>query len=288
MNIYEKNSDLILENAEDFDLKQIFDCGQCFRWDSYDEGYLGIAYGLPLYVTQHDKTVTLHNTTLADWNSVWKDYFDADRDYGKIKHTLSADPVMKNAISFGEGIRILNQEPFECLISFIISASNNIPRIKKIIDALCRSFGDKREYMGKCFYTFPSPECLASLDLSDLSVIRAGFRDKYILAAAKCVSDGMIDLECLKKSSAEYAKSQLLKLPGVGNKVADCVLLFGFGKYSSFPIDVWIKRIMEYCYTGSEQPRDEIAALADKKFGTLGGFAQQYLFYWARENKIGI
>ena len=288
MNIYEKNSDLILENTEDFDLKQIFDCGQCFRWDKYDAGYIGIAYGLPLYITQHEKTLTLHDTALAAWDSVWRDYFDADRDYGRIKHALSADPVMKNAISFGEGIRILNQDPFECLISFIISASNNIPRIKKIINALCESFGDKKEYMGQCFYTFPSPERLAALELSDLSVIKAGFRDKYILATAKCVSDGMIDLNCLKKASYEYAKSQLLKLSGVGNKVADCVLLFSLGKYSSFPIDVWIKRIMEYCYTGGEQPRDAIAALADKKFGALGGFAQQYLFYWARENKIGI
>ena len=288
MKIYEKDTDLILENANDFNLTQTFDCGQCFRWDKHGDGYLGIACGQPLYITAQGDNIILYDTSAKDWENTWKHYFDADRDYSKIKQTLSADSVMKNAISFGSGIRILNQEPFECLISFIISASNNIPRIKKIINSLCRTFGDKTEYMGETFYTFPGPERIASLTLSDLSVIKAGFRDKYILSAAKCVSGGMIDLECLKKASAEYAKNELLKLSGVGNKVADCVLLFSLEKYDSFPVDVWIKRIMEYCYTDGEQTKDAISALAKQKFGDLGGFAQQYLFYWARENKIGI
>lgn len=288
MKIYEKNTDLVLENVQDFNLEQTFDCGQCFRWDRLDGGFIGVAYGHPLYITESGSNIVLHNTSMHDWDTVWRDYFDADRDYGKIKNTLSADSVMKEAISFGGGIRILNQEPFECLISFIISASNNIPRIKKIINELCIAFGDKIEYMGKTFYSFPSPDRLAQLDLSDLSVIKAGFRDKYILNAAKSVNDGRIDPECLKNASAEYAKTELLKLSGVGNKVADCVLLFSLKKYSSFPIDVWIKRIMEYCYFDSEQSKEIIAQLAENKFGALGGFAQQYLFYWARENKIGI
>ncbi len=288
MEIYEEKGNLILKNVRDFDLVQTFDCGQCFRWEKIGDAYFGIAYGLPLKISKTSDVITLFDTTRDRWDKVWSRYFDCERDYGEIKKALSVDPVMKTASGFGGGIRLLNQEPFECLISFIISASNNIPRIKKIIDSLCTNFGEKVTYLGKDFYTFPTAEKLASLELSDLAVIKAGFRDKYILNAAKAVAGGQIDLECLKSASYEYAKAELLKLSGVGNKVADCVLLFSFEKYASFPVDVWIKRIMEHCYFDGEQDKETISAFADKKFGELGGFAQQYLFYWARENKIGI
>ena len=288
MKIYEENGNLILKDVRDFDLLETFDCGQCFRFEKVDDAYFGIAYGLPLKISQKGDIITLYDTTKDRWDKVWSRYFDWERDYGEIKKTLSCDPVMKEASSFGGGIRLLNQEPFECLISFIISASNNIPRIKKIIDSLCTNFGEKVTYLGKDFYTFPTAQKLASLELSDLAVIKAGFRDKYILNAAKAISSGMIDLECLKSASYEYAKSELLKLSGVGNKVADCVLLFSLEKYGSFPVDVWIKRIMEHCYFEGEQDKEIISAFAEDKFGELGGFAQQYLFYWARENKIGI
>lgn len=288
MEIYETNSGLILENTANFNLKQIFDCGQCFRWDAFKDGYIGIAYGKPLYITQNGAKVTLHGATAADWQNVWRRYFDADRDYSEIIGTLSKDSVIRRASDFGSGIRILNQEPFECLISFIISASNNIPRIKKIIGALCENFGNRIDYMGKAYYTFPAPERIAELDLSELSVIKAGFRDKYILNASRAVCTGQIDLDALKTSSADYAKSQLLKLTGVGDKVADCVMLFSLDKHERFPVDVWIKRITEHCYFDCEQNKETISAFAEEKFGSIGGYAQQYLFYWARENKIGI
>lgn len=288
MKIYEEKGNLILSGVRDFDLLETFDCGQCFRWEKSGDAYFGIAYGIPLKIAKSGDVITLYNTTRDIWDKVWNRYFDLMRDYGEIKNRLSSDPVMKKASDFGGGIRLLNQEPFECLISFIISASNNIPRIKKIIDSLCTNFGDKVTYLGKDFYTFPTAEKLASLNLSDLAVIKAGFRDKYILSAAKAVATGMIDLECLKSASYEYAKGELLKLSGVGNKVADCVLLFSLEKYASFPVDVWIKRIMEHCYFDAETDKETISALAYEKFGELGGFAQQYLFYWARENKIGI
>lgn len=288
MEIYEEKGNLILKGVRDFDLVQTFDCGQCFRWERSGDTFFGIACGLPLKISQKGDVITLYSTTKDQWDKLWSRYFDMSRDYGKIKRQLSADPVMKEASGFGGGIRLLNQEPFECLISFIISASNNIPRIKKIIDSLCTNFGDKVTYLGKDFYTFPTPEKLAGLELSDLAVIKAGFRDKYILNAAKAISGGMTDLECLKSASYEYAKGELLKLSGVGNKVADCVLLFSLEKYASFPVDVWIKRIMEHCYFDGEQDKETISAFAGNKFGELGGFAQQYLFYWARENKIGI
>ncbi|MBQ7986476.1 MAG: DNA glycosylase [Clostridia bacterium] len=288
MKIYEENGNLILSGVRDFELLETFDCGQCFRWDKEDDAYFGVAFGMPLKIAQKGDVITLYNTSRDGWDKVWSGYFDMERDYGEIKNRLSQDPVMKTASSFGGGIRLLAQEPFECLISFIISASNNIPRIKKIIDSLCTNFGDKVTYLGKDFYTFPTPERLASLELSDLAVIKAGFRDKYILNAAKAVASGQIDLGCLKSASYEYAKGELLKLSGVGNKVADCVLLFSLEKYASFPVDVWIKRIMEHCYFDGETDKETISLLAYEKFGELGGFAQQYLFYWARENKIGI
>lgn len=288
MEIYEEKGNLILKGVRDFSLFETFDCGQCFRWERCDNAYFGVAFGLALKISQSGDVITLYDTTRNMWDKVWSRYFDIERDYGKIKSLLSDDPVMKTASDFGGGIRLLNQEPFECLISFIISASNNIPRIKKIIDSLCTNFGDKVTYLGKDFYTFPTPQKLASLDISDLQVIKAGFRDKYILNAAKAVASGQIDLECLKSARYEYAKDTLLKLSGVGNKVADCVLLFSLEKYASFPVDVWIKRIMEYCYFDSEQDKEVISDFAKEKFGELGGFAQQYLFFWARENKIGI
>ncbi len=288
MRIFEENNNIILENVESFNIIDIFECGQCFRWNKVEDGYFGVAKGHSLYITQTGDKVVFHNTSLDTFNSVWKEYFDLNTDYEKIKAELSKDSVLKEAISFGEGIRILRQDAFECVISFIISASNNIPRIKKIIELLCENFGEKRIENGKTFYLFPTAEKLSSLTLSDLSVIKAGFRDKYILAASKAVYSGQPDLDSIKKSSFEYAKTELLKLSGVGEKVASCILLFGLSKYEGFPIDVWIKRIVEYCWFESEQTKETLSQFAKEKFGILCGFAQQYLFYWARENKIGI
>jgi len=289
MRFCEKNDDLILENADSFDLFHTFECGQCFRWNYENGGFSGVALGEYLHIFKDGGNIVLKDTDTDTFDRVWRQYFDLDRDYGAIKSELSHDSVLKEAIGFGGGIRILNQDAVECLISFIISASNNIPRIKKIIELLCENFGEKCEKKGHTYYKFPTADALSSLDLSDLSVIRAGFRDKYILAAAKAVKSGQLDLEALKNASFDYAKSQLLRLPGVGEKVAACILLFGLGKHEGFPVDVWVKRIMEYCYfDGAERTKEEIAEFAKNRFGTLGGFAQQYLFYWARENKIGI
>jgi len=288
MKVYEDNNNLIIENPADFNLEQTFECGQCFRWNKTEDGYFGIAYGNAVKIRQEKDKIILEDTSILKWESTFRSYFDMDRDYGKIKKSLSHDEMMREAISFGEGIRILNQEPFETLISFIISASNNIPRIKKIISALCDNFGDEICYQGKIYHKFPTPEKIASLSPDDIKVIRAGYREKYILAAANAVKCGQIDLESLKNSSYDYAKSQLIRLPGVGNKVSDCVLLFGLGHHSGFPVDVWVKRIMEYCYFHSDTPKEMISDFAKEKFGELGGYAQQYLFYWARENKIGV
>lgn len=289
MNISHENGNIILTDTDSFVLSHIFDCGQCFRWNMNEDGsYTGVFKGKVLKISGDDEKVVFHNTCEKDFYDVWWDYFDFETDYLKIKKDLSADPILKEAIGYGAGIRILRQDLWECVVSFIISASNNIPRIKKIIELLCCNFGEKKEYMGEVFYSFPTPEKIRSLTLEDLSVIRAGFRDKYILDAAEKFVSGEISREKLSGLSAKEAKQELMKIKGVGNKVADCIILFGLAKCESFPVDVWIKRIMEYCYFDKEQPIERISAFATEKFGELGGFAQQYLFFYARENRIGL
>lgn len=289
MNILSENNNIILKNAEDFELEHIFDCGQCFRFNKIDENtYLGVAKGRALKISQNGASITFHDTSERDFYDIWRDFFDLSRDYGDIKRTLSKDSVLREAIKYGGGIRILRQDLWETIISFIISASNNIPRIKGIIERFCQSFGEEIHYMGKTYYSFPTPEKTASLTMEDLSVIRAGFRDKYIINAAKKIADGKLSLDYVKTLPTPEAKQALMSLTGVGNKVSDCILLFGLNRADAFPVDVWIKRIMEYCYFDGEQPISAISAFAENKFGALGGFAQQYLFFWARENKINV
>ena len=288
MKVTYENNNIVIHDPDDFGLGHIFDCGQCFRFNRTEDGaYIGVAFGKALKISEKDGIVTLYDTSMDDFENIWYDFFDLSRDYGEIKKMLSSDDVMKKAISCGEGIRILNQDLWETIVSFIISQSNNIPRIKGIVERLCSNFGDRIEYMGNVYYSFPSFQKIASLSLDDLSVIRAGFRDKYILAAAKAFDSGEMSLEHLSSLPTAEAKKHLMSVKGIGNKVSDCILLFGMGRADSFPVDVWIKRIMEYCYFDGEQPIKTISEFAQKKFGKLGGYAQQYLFFYARENKIG-
>lgn len=288
MNIKYTDNNLIITGLKDFNLKHIFDCGQCFRFNAIDENtYFGIAKNRALKISQSDDTVILYDTTEEDFNNIWFDYFDLGRDYGEIKKRLSSDDVMREAISYGEGIRILNQDLWEAVISFIISANNNIPRIKGIIERFCVNYGKEIEYMGNTYYSFPDIETTAALTKEDLAVIRSGFRDKYIMDAAQKFKSGELTEKHIKSLSTTDAKKALMSINGVGNKVGDCILLFGLGRVDSFPVDVWIKRIMEYCYFDGEQSIETISEFADKHFGDIGGFAQQYLFFYARENKIG-
>ncbi|MCD8391463.1 MAG: 8-oxoguanine DNA glycosylase [Firmicutes bacterium] len=296
MNIEVQNNNIILSDVRDFDLRHIFDCGQCFRFNAIGDGaYTGVAFDRPLTISQTGDTVTLYETSERDFYDVWYDYFDFGNDYSLIKKRLShgnagnADNVMRQAVSYGGGIRILNQNLWEMIISFIISASNNIPRIKGIIERLCAAFGEKREYMGSIYYTFPDAERMSSLTEDDLSVIRAGFRDKYILDAVNKFTSGELSVQYLNGLDTSEAKKALMSVKGIGNKVSDCILLFGMKRTDSFPIDVWIKRIMEYCYfDGEPQTIDTVSKTASKKFGELGGYAQQYLFFYAREQRIGL
>ena len=212
-----------------------------------------------------------------------------ERDYGKIKEELSKnDEIMRTAISFGGGIRLLNQDEWEALISFILSQNRNIPLIKKSIEEICSRFGEPiKDADGKTCYSFPKPQVLAALTEADLAQCRLGYRARYVVETARAVAAQPEKLYKMTAASYDEAFKYLTSLCGVGPKVANCVLLFSMEKYGSFPIDVWVRRLMAELYGTDENNLKEIKECAEKKFGSLGGFAQQYLFYYARENGIG-
>ena len=270
-----KNNNVYITGIEEFDLKQTLDCGQAFRWEETHGKWQGIAFNKPLVLEKDAKgTIILYNTTKEEFNSIWKDYFDLERDYSKIIEEISNNEILKVASLYGRGIRVLNQEPWETLCSFIISQNNNIKRIKGIISRLCQSFGE--EING--FYTFPTPQKIAELSLEDLSHLRSGFRAKYILDAAQKVALGEVDLSKLKDLPIGDAREELMKIKGVGPKVADCALLFSHNHIEAFPKDVWIKRAMDVLFDG------KLPENAQK----YAGIVQQYIFFYARETKLQI
>lgn len=213
--------------------------------------------------------------SMDEFLSIWYDYFDLDRDYEKIREKLNIDDFMRQATAYGAGIRILKQDKWEALCSFIISQNNHIPRIKKIVETLCTLFGEPIEFDGGLYYSFPTPERLSTLDESDLTPLRCGYRSDYILCAAKAVADGSLNLEALSRSSIPNARRELLKIRGVGNKVADCVLLFGLGMLDSFPVDVWMKRALSEHFSPDFDPN---------VFSPYAGIAQQYIFHYVRSS----
>ena len=274
--------------VKDFDPKQIFECGQCFRWNQTAENtYVGVAKGKALKVSMTDGCAKLENTTQREFDLLWKDYFDLQTDYGRIKEILSDGGVMKRAADYGSGIRILRQDPWETLVSFIISSNNNIPRIKKIIEIFCRMFGKPFHALGETFYTFPDASRLEHAEAGDLAPLNAGYRDRYILDAVDKINSGEINLTELARMEYRQAKDELMKMKGVGPKVADCVALFGLGKSEAFPVDVWVRRVLHMLYHKEYSPA-QAAAFAESKFGKYAGVAQQYLFYYMRENAPAI
>lgn len=275
-NVEFKNNNAYITLTDCISLPQTLDCGQAFRWEEKENGiWSGVAFNKYLELkAEDDRTLVLYNTGKEDFFNIWKDYFDLERDYNSIISAVSSNEILKTASRFGKGIRVLNQEPWETLCSFIISQNNNIKRIKGIISRLCESFG---EDIGKG-YTFPGPQKIASLSLEDLSVLRAGFRAKYILDAAKKVASGEVILQNLKNLPLDDARAELMKIVGVGPKVADCALLFSHRHIEAFPKDVWIKRALEKLFSG-ELPKEALP---------FAGIVQQYIFFYARETKLQI
>lgn len=266
---------VVLSECALFDLKKTFECGQCFRFDIDENGvWHGIAYGKEIFLYQNGNTVVMYPISKKEFQDFWWHFFDLERDYDAVNHQLSKNEILKKASEFGKGIRILRQEPWEALCSFIISQNNNIPRIKGIINRLCEAYGER---IGNS-YTFPSAKTLSRLTAEDLAPLRSGFRAKYIIDAAKKVSSGEIKLEQIATLNSDEAREILTTIYGVGNKVADCTLLFGMAHIDVCPKDVWIKRALSILFDGDfpECARE------------YAGIAQQYLFYYARETKMNI
>lgn len=266
-----------LFNIDHFRLEDTFLCGQCFRWRKDEDGvFRGVVENHAVkmyYVDENTIYVESSNPDLVYWSR----YLSFSTDYNIVESSFEDDEKLKKCIEAGRGVRLLHQDLWETLVSFIISANNNIPRIQKIIEKMCELFGEEIDFDGGKYYGFPTPERLSRLSLEDLAPIKAGFRDKYILDAATKVASGEIDLEKLKTMNDADAKAELMKIKGVGGKVADCILLFALSRYKTFPKDVWIKRIMEEEYGVAEKEIDSFVA---EKFGNYAGIAQQYLYYY--------
>lgn len=285
-------SDYKLKNVCDFDLAQTLECGQCFHFVKLDENdYVLTAKGRVLHVSQQADTVTFYDTEEDEYVNVWKDYFDMDRDYSAVKKKLlENDNKLKDAVESMCGVRILNQDFFETLISFIISQNKQIPHIKKIVADISAKFGTyKGTYGGADMYTFPTLEQLTNASEEDFKELKTGFRAPYIMDAIRRNMAGQFNEKELRSMDYDSCIKELMTIKGVGEKVANCVSLFGLGKKEAFPVDVWIKRIMETMYfDGEDTPKDKIAAFAKEQFGDLGGFAQQYLFYYGKTIKMGV
>lgn len=290
MKLYEENNLVILEDVENFDARAIFTCGQAFRWyEEKDGSFTTVHLGRVLNVLNEKDRVVFKGTNLEEFKKIWLDYFDLNTNYKEIRKTLSGNEILVNAMEYGKGIRILNQNHFEMLISFIISANNMIPRIKKSIEVISMRYGKFIcEDENRKYYSFPTVEELSNATVEDLrEFAKVGFRDKRIFDTVNMILNDKIDLNSFESLETDVLREELLKFSGVGNKVADCIMLFSYKRGEVFPVDVWIKRVMEELFIKQETPVKKIAKEADRIFGKYAGYAQQYLFYYGREEKIG-
>lgn len=266
-----------IKNDFGINLDHTFDCGQCFRFDrvensEYDVEYRGVAFGRDVSFAQKDGFIYASGNE-DEFESLWRRYLSLDEDYGAIHAgllSLSDNEALRRAVDYGKGIRILRQEPWETVCSFIISQNNNIPRIKGLIRALSERVGEK---IGDGVYAFPTPTAVLGLGEDGLRSLKVGFRAPYILDAAKKVASGELDLEKIYATPTKEAEKLLCSVKGIGPKVADCALLFGFSKYDAFPVDVWIKRVLAKYFSPDFDP---------EALGEYAGVAQQVLFYYER------
>ena len=281
-----ENNIVTVDGVNDFTLSQILECGQCFHFDKLDEEvYEVVAFGRAVKMEQTDKVLRIYGSSMEDYEGIWKLYLDMDNDYGLIKQSvIKADGALKTAVDEKSGIHILNQDFFETLISFIVSQNKSIPQIKQCVKNISHRFGDEViGYNGETFYVFPDVQRLHDATEEELRECKVGFRAPYIKNATEAVYSGAVTKEKLDELDIAQARELLMTIKGVGEKVANCVLLFGLGRREAFPVDVWMKRIMEQMYfDGKDTKKQDIEAFAVNKFGDLGGYAQQYLFDYAR------
>ncbi|SUQ44766.1 DNA-3-methyladenine glycosylase [Clostridium neonatale] len=269
-----------------------------------DTNYIVVAFEKVIELKQDGNNIFIYNSNEEDVKNIWIKYFDLERDYSEIQKELSKDELLRKSVEFGPGIRILNQDPFEILISFIISARNSIPSIMKTINKISIKYGREIEYKDTIYYAFPTIDQIKDATLEEIQETGASFRSKYIVdtisnvyKSKEAIKSGDVNaINEFRKYSLDYIKSlnddechvALQEFKGVGAKVADCIMLFSMEKYSAFPVDVWVKRAMVYFYGAEDASLNKIRIFGRNKFGKLSGFAQQYLFYYARENKIKI
>ena len=290
------DNNIIIKNIEDFDLKETLECGQCFHFLNIEKSennnytYLLSSFNKGLKIEQKNGNLIFHDTTLDEYNNIWKGYFDLDRDYKSIKKEIGdASPELRDIIEENNGIRLLNQDFFETLISFIISQNKQIPHIKQLVKRISEKYGN---YLGTInnekYYSFPSPKVLGTITEESFREMKTGFRAPYLADAVEKISSGYLCEKTFKNLNEEQARKKLIEIKGVGEKVANCVMLFSLGYRDAFPIDVWIKRIMESVYfNGEDTSKERIAEFAKEKYGEYGGYAQQYLFCFGRDNKVG-
>ena len=262
--------DTVLDESPDFSLPQTLLCGQAFRWRQLDQNtFIGAAFEKVCQIAQTNGKIVVSCQSAGDFDAVWRGYFDLDRDYGALKNRFRADPALAEAVAKAPGIRVLRQQPWEALCTFIISQNNNIPRITGIVGRMCAAFGRP---LGGGWHAFPTPEAIAALAPDALAPLRAGFRARYLVDAARRVVSGEVDLEALGTLPLDEAQAMLTRITGVGVKVAACTLLYGCGRVECVPVDVWMRRVLDRLYPGG------ITAC------TYGyeGIAQQSLFHCAR------
>lgn len=280
-----KNGTLTVRGIDRIDIERSCACGQSFRWKKDGDGFVAPALGRVVRVCQKDCDISIYPCKKGEEKD-WLAYFDLDRDYAAIEKRLSVDEQLSMCIGSASGIRVFAQEPFETLITFIISANNNIGRIAGIVERLCALCGEKAEFDGKEYYLFPKPESIAALEESELVRIGSGYRAPYIKKSAAIIAGGY-QLEKLRDMPLDIARKELLKFPGVGPKVADCVLLFGLGHTDAFPVDVWIGRAISEIYFDGESPKKKQLEAAIRALGSESGIVQQYIFHYARQTALG-
>ncbi|MBR6108589.1 MAG: DNA-3-methyladenine glycosylase 2 family protein [Clostridia bacterium] len=288
MEIVFENGKLHFDGINCFDLDKSCSCGQAFRWRAFSGGQLGVVRGEPVLIRQDGSALTIEGAS-PDSAPMWADYLDLSRDYAAIEQSVASDPRLACCFPESHGIRVFNQEPFEALISFIISQNNNIKRISGIIERLCAKCGEPKTFMSETLYAFPSPESIAALTVGELTALGTGYRAPFIKAAAERIAEGY-DLEPLRDMPLDEARRELLSFLGIGPKVADCILLFSLRHTDAFPIDVWIDRAMKAMFFEGNKAKKAELYEAISSLGEYSGIIQQYIFQYARKlgkDKLG-
>lgn len=282
---------MIQFTVEKLNLKQVFECGQAFRWTQESDGcWLGVVDSAVVRCWQEGEILflkQLNTEAQSKDEAFWRNYFDLNRNYEVLKASLlKSSPDLEDALDFGSGIRVLNQDFFEMTITFILSSNNHIPRIRQLVERLSECYGEPLHRLeDRTYYSFPTAQALAGATLEELRGLGLGYRDAYVLETAMAISAMGTDFEAIKALGYGDAKKELLKWSGVGPKVADCILLFGLGKSEAFPIDTWVKKTLTRRYQLGSASQKAIENFVEERFGNLKGFAQQFLFYFERENE---